>query len=411
MKHAWKLGVLTAALMLTGAGCTMSDYFFFFGSEESKEVTAVLKEEAAEPIEGSFEIDGFTFELPEGWMVVEQNEYETMIQVPDPQWDVIVPLAFMEELNGPYGQEVGETADGFLVTQEACAPGLGCWYVSTPDQLYLAAFYPPQSNEPKPDELSEFWATAEVTTDQLLDLVMSIKVTEDDAPTHGPSSLGDAILLLDEPEHALSGRELLDGLYVIHTKELDESTQQAFIDRGWLVNLYTGQVEEFFAENSQTPYGYVVSYDEWGGKTFGMTWQAGWEGSTQNVTHTFEKETGELVATVRVDNGLLAYVSNGETEIEVRLAPENGCEEKADEEEVLIEGLLINDETYTFDTEYISTCQFIDIVGQSFYKPFRALYNSTNNEFMMQLPTNTDDLAEWVTIPFDTLDPNNMEIK
>jgi len=125
----------------------------------------------------SVEVSGLTFTLPSEWTVVSSEDDQVLIQIPDPQYNIVVPFEVKEYTGNVSGLTlIKETASGAKLYGEACAPTLGCVYIQHKDKMYLAVFLMATSDEVPPENLDGVWfPNANVTREQMTDVFASVK--------------------------------------------------------------------------------------------------------------------------------------------------------------------------------------------------------------------------------------------
>ena len=125
----------------------------------------------------SVEVSGLNFTLPSEWTVVSSENDQALIQIPDPQYNIVVPFEVKEYTGNVSGLTlIKETASGAKLYDEVCAPTLGCVYIQYKDKMYLAVFLMATSNEPSPENLDGVWfPKANVTREQTADVFASVR--------------------------------------------------------------------------------------------------------------------------------------------------------------------------------------------------------------------------------------------
>ena len=113
----------------------------------------------------SVELDKLSFEIPEGWTLVEgptlnATEEEVTFQIPHDTYDVTLMLQLVET-DGPSEIEwMGDPTqlqEDLMLAQVGCGGGLPCFEFQS-EGYYAHAFFYPESTEPTPEDLDGPWA-------------------------------------------------------------------------------------------------------------------------------------------------------------------------------------------------------------------------------------------------------------
>lgn len=123
------------------------------------------------------EISGLTFALPKHWIVQTKVWGTARIKVPDPSYDVIIPVHVdkIDRVN-PALRLVQTSASGAKLYMDACAPSIACYQMAYRGNSYEVVFAQPQSNEPAPEDGDGPWfPSTTVTEKDALNFFASVK--------------------------------------------------------------------------------------------------------------------------------------------------------------------------------------------------------------------------------------------
>jgi len=138
------------SVLILGAGCVDGDVDV---SENS-----VLNEVT---------VSGMTFDLPEEWNVQSVEGDTAYINLPDPDYDVVMPFSVKSSDHMPSEEGlIGVSDAGFEIYSEFCAPAYGCWYIKNGEDVYIAAFEIVESDQPVPEDLDGIWFPRGGTDDE-----------------------------------------------------------------------------------------------------------------------------------------------------------------------------------------------------------------------------------------------------
>ncbi len=122
-------------------------------------------------------VGDLSFDLPYDWNV-EFSGNTARIQVPDPNYNVTIPLS-ARRLDGqveaaPFTAEfrMEETPSGAVIYNDACAPALLCRAVVYKGAAYVVTFEVPESDEPVPDNLDGVWFPGTTVTEAQMEAVI-----------------------------------------------------------------------------------------------------------------------------------------------------------------------------------------------------------------------------------------------
>lgn len=128
-------------------------------------------------------VSDLTFTLPPEWTVVSQEGSRALIKVPDPRYDVVLPLVVTKYEPAQVKTSmispetfIATTSSGASLYSEVCAPTMGCEYVQYKGATYLVTFEVPQSNEVAPEDLDGPWfPSTTVTREEIVQVFSSVK--------------------------------------------------------------------------------------------------------------------------------------------------------------------------------------------------------------------------------------------
>lgn len=212
---------------------------------------------------------------------------------------------------------------------------------------------------------------------------------EEEAPLPARTeSLADAISLLPHPENAVAGQKMHDGLYWVWAKQGHPDEEWKNEDQSWIVNLRTHEAHLLNTYAFGVPYGPKVAYESSSEKYFIPEWTGGWEGASFMVQDVIDRATGQLLYSVRLQDGVLAIVEEGTKKVEITLDPKNGCDKAVSDPHVKVQvkGLSVNGKSLLFPKPQIVTCLPMTMAGVGVYPPFPSLSFSDDGIVRLGLP-------------------------
>lgn len=130
-------------------------------------------------------VGGLTFEIPPEWRVVSRTEDTIKINVPDPKYQVVIPLTVRAESavdanrirgGGYLNNRLFTTPSGAVVYGNVTAPSLYSAYIDYKGKLYDVVFEEPTSNEPVPANLDGVWFPRTIVTDaEMINVLTSVR--------------------------------------------------------------------------------------------------------------------------------------------------------------------------------------------------------------------------------------------
>ena len=141
--------------------------------------TTTTSEVKVAPTASVLTMAGLNFTLPKDW-VLQKIEKESMakIKVPDAKYNVVVPMQVTKSKHviAKDDKLLKTTAAGAKIYDNACAPGIACYYLVYGGSTYDVAFDEVASNQQPPANLDGVWfPDTTVTTKDTLDFVASVK--------------------------------------------------------------------------------------------------------------------------------------------------------------------------------------------------------------------------------------------
>ena len=175
-----KILAIGATLLFMGVGCLASQPPTKQSAVQPTQETAEVMEEK----ENVVQIDDLSFTLPADWKLLSVEGSTAFIQVPDPSYQVSVPLTIKKiaadssRANEAFKDDffLEETESGAKIYEEFCAPALKCSYIDYKQNLYLVVFESLQSDELAPENLDGVWSpSTQVATDDLWNVIISVR--------------------------------------------------------------------------------------------------------------------------------------------------------------------------------------------------------------------------------------------
>jgi hypothetical protein len=221
-------------------------------------------------------------------------------------------------------------------------------------------------------------------------------------------SLADAIRLLPHPEQAVAGQKLHDGLYWVWAKQAHSGEEYKNEDQSWMVNVRTQEVRLLKTYAFGVPYGPKVAYESSSEKYFIPEWTGGWEGSSFMVQDVIDRVTGQLLYSVRLQDGVLAIVEEGTKKVEITLDPRNGCDKAVSNPHVNVQvkALSVNGKPLALPKPHMVTCLPMPMAGVGVYPSFSFL--SVSDEGIVRLGLPWSDIVD---IPLPGLDAARVHLQ
>ncbi|MBU0613799.1 hypothetical protein KJ766_00755, partial [Patescibacteria group bacterium] len=194
-------------------------------------------------------------------------------------------------------------------------------------------------------------------------------------------SLADAIVLLPEPEYAVSGREMSNGIYWVWVRkpienELTHPDSWQTHDESWVVDVQTKKVVMISEYSFGVPFGSTASHVGASDSYFYTHWQAGWESFNTDVKEYIDKNTGLLKVRITSYNNGIIKIENNEKSLEVTLAPEDFCSDVlavSGVETRQATGIMVNGEFFAFDNSIDIQCGRNDMTGESYTQDLNSI--------------------------------------
>lgn len=216
----------------------------------------------------------------------------------------------------------------------------------------------------------------------------SVRVEKTEKEVVHVESLADAIRLLPHPEQAVAGQKLHDGLYWVWSKQVHQDEEYKNEDQSWMVNVRTKEVRLLKTYAFGVPYGPKVGHELSSEKYFIVEWTGGWEGVTFNAQDVIDRPTGQLLYSLRLQDGTFATVEEGTKKVEITLDPKNGCDQAVNNPRVNVQvkGVSVNGKTLAFPNPHAVTCVPMPIAGVGVYPSFPYFSFSDEGVARLGLP-------------------------
>ncbi len=221
-------------------------------------------------------------------------------------------------------------------------------------------------------------------------------------------SLADAIGLLPHPEQAVAGQKLHDGLYWVWAKQTHTDEEYKNEDQSWMVNVRTRETRLLKTYAFGVPYGPKVNHDLSTEKYFILEWTGGWEGSSFDVKDVIDRATGQMLYSLRLQDGVFASVEEGTKKVEITLDPKNGCDKAVNDPHVKVQvkGLNVNGKLLLLPKPQTVTCLPMTMAGVGVYPAFPYFSFSDEGVARLGLPWSGS-----VEIPLPGLDAARVRIQ
>ncbi len=219
--------------------------------------------------------------------------------------------------------------------------------------------------------------------------------------------LTQALQLLPDPDAALAWNKLSDHLYWVWVKKSYQDEEWKNEDQSWVIDTEKGIARLAKTQTFGVPYGPTVSHND-PSEYFPVLWTGGWEGIDFDVKDYFDQKTGDLVYSLKLENGRLATVETKDKRLSIALDPPGGCESNvtAPLRTVRVTGLKVNDVQIPFPAPRIVTCQPNEMLGSGFYPPFRFLISSAEQTATLAMPWTYEEAV----IPLSDLRPETIKL-
>lgn len=223
-----------------------------------------------------------------------------------------------------------------------------------------------------------------------LEIIKTAIQTEEIKAANRPESLADAIAFLPNPENAIGGRKVSEGIYWVWVRVPNPKgglTSPA--EQSWIVNL-NNQTTNNVSERNFGPVGGNVWVDELSDEYLEVDWSGGWEGFSLNAKEFFDRQTGELLYTLIVNSGQNAELLAGDKDWKIDFEPSNLCDSVVSETNLngkdLATGLNIDGTVYPFPKSLEVTCNFSEMSGQKLHDHFSFVLSEGEKVVRLILP-------------------------
>jgi len=208
--------------------------------------------------------------------------------------------------------------------------------------------------------------------------------------TDNAESLADAITLLPNPENAIGGRKISDGIYWVWVRVPNpKGGLTSPIEQSWIVNL-NNQIANNISERNFGPVGGNVWVDVFSDEYLEVDWSGGWEGFSLNAKEFFDRQTGELLYTLIVNSGQNAELLAGDKDWKIDFEPLDLCDSVVSETNLngkdLATGLNIDGTVYSFPKSLEVTCNFSEMSGQKLHDHFSFVLSEDEQVVRLILP-------------------------
>jgi hypothetical protein len=176
--NPWRITlVVTIIIIIIGSGI-----YLLQRNQENK--SATKNEAPSVDSVSTLNIMNLSFKLPEDWNLnkinKEQNKFLTgevaKIEIPSSKYHIILPMAVYTTDYTIINNDIliKETSSGAKIYENICAPGK-CYFLVHKNKTYDIRFFPVESDQPVPENLTGVWfPDSTLTDDDLLNFVSTI---------------------------------------------------------------------------------------------------------------------------------------------------------------------------------------------------------------------------------------------